>query len=411
MKLNEKKLNGVLKLSFSGRLDAQGAKSLEYDLNDYLRRGEHHILLGLEDTDYISSAGIRILLMFRKNLSAIDGSFSVTVSDKGNVRHILELSGLTMLIAGDHDKEHVHKQKDESFTKNNITFEIMDRCQGGFSISNIGSPEKLVSGTFAPEDSRDFKFPAGTLAMGIGALGNGFENCRTQFGEFLALGGVALTRPPGSTEIDYMLTQEKVIPEGCLLCGLKLEGEFDTVFRFSPQEGIEVTLLDMLCREALEISNSDSIAMVAAVEVADLVGAALAKSPAQKTAAENIFVFPDVQDWLTFTGEPVHKGTTALLAGVVSKEQNGITEKALKPLGENLFGMFKAGVFSYEPLSRDQIDLPAIIQDVFERHKLIDLLHLINDQRALLGVGQSSFLRGTVWCGSIPKQTSNKEQS
>ena len=402
MSNSKNKINGVHKLSFAGRLDALGAKNLEHDLTDCLHKGEHNILLGLEETKYISSAGIRILLLFRKKLTAIDGSFSVTVPDGGNVKKVLELSGLTMLIVKEQKNISPSKEKKETFSDCNTDFEILNKNKkDGFSISFIGSSEKLSSGTFDDENIKLLSFPTGTIALGIGALGSGNENYTNQFGELLAVGGVALTRPPGSSEIDYIMSQKEIIPEGYLLCGIKLDGEFDTVFRFSTQEKNEHISLSKLCKNALEISDSDAIVMVAVVEVANLVGMALTKSPVKKSADENIFAFPEIRDWLSFSGEPIYKGKTALVVGIVSKEKNNLKGKTLKPLGNNIFGMFKTGVFSYNPLSREQIDLNIIIQNIFENNKLIDLMHLVNDQRKPLGVGESSFRCGSVWCGEI----------
>jgi len=402
MSNSKNKINGVHKISFAGRLDALGAKNLEHDLNECLHKGEYNILLGLEETKYISSAGIRILLIFRNKLTAIDGSFNVTVSDGGNVKKVLELSGLTMLIAKEKENISTSKEKNETFSVCNTDFEILNKNKkGGFSISFIGSSDKLISGAFDEKNIKLLSFPTGTIALGIGALGSRFENYNDQFGEFLAVGGVALTRPPGSSEIDYIMSQKEIIPEGYLLCGIKLDGEFDSVFRFSTQEKNDHISLSNLCNHALDISGSDEIVMVAVVEVANLVGMALTKSPAKKTADENIFHFPEVLDWLSFSGEPIYKGKTALVAGIASKENDRINGKTLKPLGDNIFGMFKTGVFSYNPLSREQIDLNVIIQNVFENNKLIDLMHLVNDQRIPLGVGESCFQCGSVWCGKI----------
>jgi len=402
MRNSKNKINGVHKLSFAGRLDALGAKNLEHDLTDCLHKGEYNILLGLEETKYISSAGIRILLLFRKRLTAIDGSFSVTVSDGGNVKKVLELSGLTMLIAKEQKNISSPKEKNETFSDYNTDFEILNKNkEGGFSVSFCGSSEKLSSGTFDEKNIKLLSFPTGTIALGIGTLGSESENYSDQFGEFLAVGGVALTRPPGSSEIDYIMSQKEIVPEGYLLCGIKLDGEFDSVFRFSTKEKNEHISLSELCKPALEISGSDVIVMVAAVEVDNLVGMALTKSPAKKSADENIFAFPEIRDWLSFSGEPIYKGKTALVAGIASKEKNLIDGKTLKPLGNNIFGMFKTAVFSYNPLSREQIDLNVIIQNILENNKLIDLMHLVNDQRKPLGVGESSFRCGSVWYGGI----------
>ena len=57
----------------------------------------HCISLDMAEVDYISSAGIRILVLYARQLKAIQGSFSV-VNASQPVRRVLELAGLDSLL-------------------------------------------------------------------------------------------------------------------------------------------------------------------------------------------------------------------------------------------------------------------------------------------------------------------------
>ena len=73
----------------------------------------------------------------------------------------------------------------------------------------------------------------------------------------------------------------------------------------------------------------------------------------------------------------------------------------LRPLGESpdLFGHFHAAAFSFGPLKRGRIDLKETVVNLFETESLLGVLHLLNDTREVVGIGQSEFIRGACWAG------------
>ncbi|MBF0200040.1 MAG: STAS domain-containing protein [Desulfamplus sp.] len=75
----------------AGRIDTNTSDELEDALMDILNGGEHRIILDLEKIDYISSAGIRVLLVITKQLYA-SGELFCVLSD--NVLEIIEMAGL-----------------------------------------------------------------------------------------------------------------------------------------------------------------------------------------------------------------------------------------------------------------------------------------------------------------------------
>jgi anti-anti-sigma factor len=82
----------VLILRINGRLDAVSSPHAERKVFDYINNGQYKLLLDFAGVDYLSSAGMRMLLSVSKKLKTLSGRlvlFSVTM----NVMDILKMSG------------------------------------------------------------------------------------------------------------------------------------------------------------------------------------------------------------------------------------------------------------------------------------------------------------------------------
>ena len=83
----------------------------------------------------------------------------------------------------------------------------------------------------------------------------------------------------------------------------------------------------------------------------------------------------------------------------------------VRPLGgeSGLSGHFHAAVFTYGPLQRGRIELRAVVRKLFETERLQTVLHLFNDDRKIVGVGQSEFTRGACWIGPLSSAAAGDE--
>ena len=92
MTITEKKHNNWLVLALTERLDTQTAPELEQAAVGKLGDGVH-MALDLSGLQYISSAGLRVLLILMKKSKAAGGKV-VLVGVSGMVGEILEESGI-----------------------------------------------------------------------------------------------------------------------------------------------------------------------------------------------------------------------------------------------------------------------------------------------------------------------------
>lgn len=91
-----KKLNGTaLEIALEGRLDTMTAPELEKELNRSLD-GVKSLVLDFSKLDYISSAGLRVLLSAHKIMSARDGMKVKNVNEI--VQEVLEVTGFADIL-------------------------------------------------------------------------------------------------------------------------------------------------------------------------------------------------------------------------------------------------------------------------------------------------------------------------
>ena len=92
MEVTQKQQNGITILGLKGRLDSNTSDDFEKRLLGLIQTGETRLVLDFEELDYISSAGLRVLLKTAKELKRVNGQLSFC-SLKEYIREIFELSG------------------------------------------------------------------------------------------------------------------------------------------------------------------------------------------------------------------------------------------------------------------------------------------------------------------------------
>ncbi|MEN8190845.1 MAG: STAS domain-containing protein [Thermodesulfobacteriota bacterium] len=76
----------------AGRLDANTAGKFESNCSDWLAQGETDMIVDMSGVDYISSAGLRSILISAKKLRVHDGDI-VFCGLQGMVEEVFKMSG------------------------------------------------------------------------------------------------------------------------------------------------------------------------------------------------------------------------------------------------------------------------------------------------------------------------------
>src|SRR5262245_8183006 len=100
MEITLEQSGNALELRVKGRLDAYWANHLASRLDEVIREGAHRVRLNMAEVEYLSSAGIGVLVQYYGKLKEIHGSFALT-HPSGPVRMVLGLAKLDTLLVAD----------------------------------------------------------------------------------------------------------------------------------------------------------------------------------------------------------------------------------------------------------------------------------------------------------------------
>jgi anti-anti-sigma factor len=392
-----------IELRLTGRIDATWAEHLSSTIEKAVRGGAHRVVLNFAGVEYISSLGIRVLVVQYKLLKSVKGSLQIT-NPSEFCRNILTTVGLAEMIAPDGPatvnaaSARAHKQ-----TRGGASYEVYPQpASRPLKCSLHGDPGRLTSTGFTESDCSSRVFADGSFGLGLGAFGQGYTDCEDRFGEFLAAGGCAIALPTNDPHSlpDYVIEEGSLVPQVETLYAICGEGDFSTMVRFDAlADGPGKIGLSELVATLVDLSGS-SIAFVILAEAAGLVGAALRKSPAGHPLPHEL---PSVRDWLSFTTERTSEKNLALLVGVAGRDLPVEAAKFLRPMKTDspFAAHIHAAVFPYRPVPRGELPFARTVADVLAASSPNALLHLMADTRPFEGLGETDLARGACWMGPL----------
>lgn len=406
-----------LEMHLAGRLDNESADYFNSAVDDVIRRGRHTVVVHLVEVSYLSSAGLGALVRALKKFQGLRGFFGVA-SASSIVEEVIQLTGLAKLLIC--DVETVRRSPDlgrattaapnyRIAVAEGLQFEIYDLHPGAkFACRTFGKPEQLDLG-FAKEQSCSVSFTKYMLGLGVGAFGADSDQAAPRFGEFLAVAGNAAQQPTsGADRPDYQVAEGNFVPSAQMLYGVACSGKPSMLIRFEADTQSRRIRFSELVHHCLLQANSPQAGMVFVAESAGLIGAGLRRSPvASDDVASSRFAYPEIRRWLSFTPDRAFSHTLALVVGVASRGTPAVDapvpSSLLRPLrpANDVWGHFHAAVFSYRPFKKRRLDLQETVASLFENEDLQAVLHLLNDDRAISGGGESEFVAGACWMAPL----------
>jgi anti-sigma B factor antagonist len=97
MDITESKHANVVVVGMKGRLDANTSPRLEERLLGLIDGGERRLLLNFVDMDYVSSAGLRVLLMAAKRLKPVSGKVALA-GMKDHIKEVFDIAGFSSVL-------------------------------------------------------------------------------------------------------------------------------------------------------------------------------------------------------------------------------------------------------------------------------------------------------------------------
>ncbi len=97
------KVGDVVVWAPEGRVDAVNAPELEQAMMAGIAEDDLHVVLDLSGTRYMSSAGLRVVLVVARELQSREGRFAVCgLNDE--VKELFEISGFSLIVKLEQDR-------------------------------------------------------------------------------------------------------------------------------------------------------------------------------------------------------------------------------------------------------------------------------------------------------------------
>lgn len=97
MNLTIEKVGPALVASPQGQINSANAATVESDLIRQIDNGENKLVLDLNGLDYISSAGLRVMLLVAKRLKQKGGALALC-NIQPHVREVFDISGFLSIL-------------------------------------------------------------------------------------------------------------------------------------------------------------------------------------------------------------------------------------------------------------------------------------------------------------------------
>ena len=97
MEIEVEEKGDVIVVRVEGRLDAASSPQLETKINSIIDQGHFKLIMNLSGVEYLSSAGMRLLLSVSKKLKHLEGKLvACSVSDE--VMEVIKMAGFQQVI-------------------------------------------------------------------------------------------------------------------------------------------------------------------------------------------------------------------------------------------------------------------------------------------------------------------------
>ena len=172
-------------LKLQGRLDANWADLVAKAIEAAIRAGHHDLDLDFSEVSYVSSAGIRVLLKYSKQLKAARGTLRV-VRPTAAVLSVIRLSGLSGILLAPAAElkgsvsgppatttSSAAQTEPRRWQREGVEFESYEVGSGGdLEGLVVGRPEAFAMGQLSAKETQPLRCADNALAVGLAAFGS-----------------------------------------------------------------------------------------------------------------------------------------------------------------------------------------------------------------------------------------------
>lgn len=333
MELQTERRDGILTFVIRGRLDGYGAGQLSDAVQASLQDDDRSVVFDLAGLNYLSSAGIRVLIAVKKRLKERSGILTLA-GMQDYPKSVLDMAGVTPIFSiypGAEEAVAACRRPQDSLSviselartpvvKNGVAYTVEQVSTKRSSLRVSGSLDRVLHARLAEEDIRAIPFSALRYSLGLGALGEGVADTLPLLWEMITLHGSVVWLPTDGNETPDFFTPVKDTGELYVYSGynVALDGPFHEIVTVDAGDGGSITLSELYrsvfdfareCRR--ECSGIAAIAMWAVVDGVCSTG--VKKSPIAASAPANglaINAEENMREWFAEDDEPKYRGDT-----------------------------------------------------------------------------------------------------
>lgn len=389
--------NGTTRIALQGRLDSMTAPPVQQQLDGLIAGGNRLIVVDLSGVGFVSSAGLRVLILAHKQLKKAGGEVILHgVSDA--IMNVFTMSGFDALFrmcdSEDELMALLGSNKSAPAARRHeaggIRFSIVEANVKPGACFAIGNQEKLAPSRYEFKDSIPVKQTDMQFGAGLAAAGAEYEEYKGLFGEAVVIGGSLFFYPATARPaVDFILCDT---PDSGMkyrfFHGFGFNGQFALTAAFEGAGGF--VTLDALTQSLFTLTASSAIGIVLLAQSKGLLGMNLKKVPLFENRPPNgldIFDAANFPDWVNFPIEPTDTDAVIAGAGIAVRSREGLATKYEKMLSSHSLHHLHGGVFSHAPLSKNPAAFDGELKRVIADFEAAKVQHVL---------GQSKFSRGLV---------------
>ncbi len=426
MKIDIKKFGPVHIYNLCGRLDTAGSQRLEQLLDTHLTEDIRCVMLDMGKTEYISSAGLRVVLVLYKKLKANKGALGLTrVSDY--CQELLKVTGFADTFPICNTTEAADRLTQRFVNKNNFsqnwnmlgkrdlqcgTVTVMPINDGNASLTLNGDIKDILHARVTEAQIAEMKLSDLGYAFGIGALGKDVAACMPVLGQMMTTGRAISWLPAdGADTADMLLVQSGQGQMSLKMAyHVSMGGGFDELlyFQSAKTEGTDITTLFRALFKMAKIccpAYKGLLAVCMRADVNALYGVGMKRPPVQANTPEDgkaIDHANHAKTWFADDELPRLNDVTALIIGVglnLMDDLSNFDETVLGSMlplspiqlgGKSEVLMLYGASYGRLPMPDKPVDLEKEIESVLAEGEFLDMRQLdirSTITQALIGIG------------------------
>ena len=402
-----------------GRFDAHGASQFDGQMTPDVLSAKA-LCIDLADVDYISSAGVHILV---RELKRLDRPELIALVNPGKyVREVLRVTGVErlfriygkrgeamMALRGRLSGGYRRKHGEETTPLGTFMYQTGSDVPTGLDV--IGNVADVLHARVTSQMLVNKRFSEKEYSIGLGALGASAEDCMPLLGEMITVGGTMVWLPTdGNDTPDFLIPQsDSELIRIRTAFNAALVGAFNEycLFRAAGARGATLDQLYAHLFDHARAQRGESagvLALAMCARFTTVYGSGVTRAPISADAprdGEMIIAPGHMDEWFEADRNPRHTNVTALVVGFGANLEADLSAYERGNL-DAVFYIHPANVgdrkrllhnhavlFDPLPLPPDDAALEDVTRHTVDNGSFIDMRHLLDTTRvnhALIGV-------------------------